>query len=190
MMTKGPCICGKSHIFEEKPYISERAIYFHVFGSWVTPLLLLSRCCLQWVRQTVPPLSFVSYAPYQTATHISLTKCIHTHDMHPAIMCGKKKFSATQHTKRPHTFGIFHHDRRDYFLEAPSHTVLLEWVIFPPYVFIYICIFHILFHHDRRDYFLEAPSHTVLLEWVIFPPYPHMFPFVNIFPTFFANTIG
>jgi len=35
---------------------------------------------------------------------------------------------AEQHTKRPHTFGIFHHERRDYFLQAPSHDVLLEWV--------------------------------------------------------------
>lgn len=38
----------------------KRAIYFIlccvcVFGSWVIPLLLLSRCCLQCVRQTVPP---------------------------------------------------------------------------------------------------------------------------------------
>ena len=36
--------------------------------------------------------------------------------------------TAEQHTKRANTFGIFHHGRRDYFLEAPSHAVLLEWV--------------------------------------------------------------
>jgi len=35
---------------------------------------------------------------------------------------------AEQHTKRAHCFGIFHHERRDYFLQAPSHAVLLEWV--------------------------------------------------------------
>jgi hypothetical protein len=33
-----------------------------------------------------------------------------------------------QHTNRAHSFGIFHHERRDYFLDAPSHHVLLEWV--------------------------------------------------------------
>ena len=35
---------------------------------------------------------------------------------------------AEQHTKRAHCFGIFHHERRDYFLQAPSHAVLLEWM--------------------------------------------------------------
>jgi len=28
------------------------------------------------------------------------------------------------------------------------------------------------------------------MEWVISPPYPHMFPFMYVFSTFFANTIG
>ena len=212
MMTKGPCICRKSHIFEEKPYISERTIYFHVFGSWVTPLLLLSRCCLQCVRQTVPPLSFVSYAPYQTATHISLTRCIHTHDMHPAIMCGEKKI--LRHTAHKTAAHLRHFPPRSarllprgsftycslgvgnfppicfhlymYFPHSfpPRSARLLSRGSFtycslgvgnfppiPPYVSICEHISHILCQHNRLDYFLEATSHTILLEWFFFPPH-------------------
>jgi hypothetical protein len=43
-------------------------------------------------------------------------------------LCECSLATAEQHTKRPNTLGIFHHVRRDYFLEAPSHAVLLEWV--------------------------------------------------------------
>jgi len=36
--------------------------------------------------------------------------------------------TAEQHTRRLNTIGIFHPQRREYFLEAPSRPVLLEWV--------------------------------------------------------------
>lgn len=36
--------------------------------------------------------------------------------------------TAEQHTKRVNTIGIFHTERRDYFLEAPNKKVLSEWV--------------------------------------------------------------
>ena len=36
--------------------------------------------------------------------------------------------TAEQHTKRMNTFGIFHTHRRDYFLEAPSHSAMMLWV--------------------------------------------------------------
>jgi len=119
IVTKGSCICMKSHIFHS------------MLSLWVTPSLPLRRCCVPCVasdrpcilkkshifhiklrvcvrfvghplvtaeqvlftmcKTNCPPPFLVSYAPNQTATHIYLTRCIHTRDTHPALMCRKKK---------------------------------------------------------------------------------------------------